>query len=148
MSRIKVSTTIAAPPERVWDELRHIDRHVQWMADAEAIRFTSRRREGRGTTFDCDTRIGPFHLVDRMEITRWRTGRTMGVRHTGLVTGEGRFTLRPVRRRGGTATRFTWNERLRFPWWMGGPVGGVVGARVLKRVWKRNLTRLRHRVER
>jgi hypothetical protein len=131
----------------VWEELRHIDRHVEWMADAEAIRFTSRRREGRGTTFECDTRIGPFHLVDRMEITRWRTGRVMGVRHTGLVAGEGRFTLRPVRRRGATATRFTWTERLRFPWWMGGPVGASVGGRVLKRVWRRNLTRLRHRIE-
>ena len=142
-----MSTTIAAAPAEVWEELRHIDRHVQWMADAEAIRFTSRRHEGRGTTFDCDTRIGPFRLVDRMEITQWRTGRAMGVRHSGLVTGEGRFTLRPVRRRGETATRFTWSERLRFPWWMGGPAGGVVGGRVLKRVWRRNLTRLRHRVE-
>jgi hypothetical protein len=148
VARIKVSTTIAAPPERVWDELRHIDRHVLWMADAEAIRFTSRRREGRGTTFDCDTRIGPFHLVDRMEITQWRTARAMGVRHTGLVTGEGRFTLRRVRRRGETATRVTWTERLAFPWWMGGPVGGLVGGRVLKRVWRRNLARLRRRIER
>ena len=99
MARIKVSTVIAASPDRVWEELRHIERHVDWMADAEAIRFTSRRREGRGTTFDCETRIGPFHLVDHMEVTEWRTGRSMGVRHDGLVTGSGRFTLRRVARR-------------------------------------------------
>jgi hypothetical protein len=149
VARIKVSTVIAAAPERVWDELRHIDQHVQWMADAEAIRFTSRGREGRGTTFECDTRIGPFRTVDHMEVTEWRTARTLGVRHTGLVTGSGRFTLRRVRRRGDiTATRFTWSEKLVFPWWMGGPVGGLVGARVMKRIWKRNLTRLRARVER
>ena len=147
MARIKVSTVIAAPPDRVWEELRHIERHVDWMADAEAIRFTSRRREGRGTTFDCDTRIGPFHLVDRMEVTEWRTGRSMGVRHVGLVTGTGRFTLRRVGARGAPATRFTWSERLRFPWWMGGPVGGVVGGRVMKVVWRRNLRRLRARIE-
>jgi hypothetical protein len=144
VARIKVSTAIAAPPDRVWDELRHIDRHVHWMADAEAIRFTSKRREGRGTTFECDTRIGPFRLVDRMEVTEWRPGRAMGVRHTGLVTGTGRFTLR---RRPGTATRFTWTERLSFPWWMGGPVGGVVGGRVMKAVWRRNVRRLRARIE-
>jgi carbon monoxide dehydrogenase subunit G len=148
VARVKVSTVIAAPPEVVWEELRHIERHVDWMADAEAIRFTSRRREGKGTTFECDTRIGPFRLVDIMEVTEWRTARTMGVRHTGLVTGTGRFTLRRAGRRGGPpATRFTWNEKLTFPWWMGGPVGGVVGGRVMKVVWKRNLRRLRARIE-
>jgi len=147
VTRIKVSTVIAAPPGRVWEELRHIERHVDWMADAEAIRFTSRRREGRGTTFDCETRIGPFHLVDHMEVTEWRTGRSMGVLHRGLVTGSGRFTLRRVARRGAPATRFTWSERLRFPWWMGGPVGGVVGGRVMKVVWRRNLRRLRAQIE-
>ena len=144
MARIKVSTVIAAPPEVVWEELRHIERHVDWMADAEVIRFTSRRREGKGTTFECDTRIGPFRLVDLMEVTEWRTGRTMGVRHTGLVTGTGRFTLDAL---GPSTTRFTWNEKLTFPWWMGGPVGGVVGGRVMKVVWKRNLRRLRARIE-
>ena len=72
-----------------------------------------------------------------MEITEWRTGRSMGVRHTGLVTGTGRFTLRRVDARGAPATRFTWSERLRFPWWLGGPVGGVVGGRVMKVVWRR-----------
>ena len=82
-----------------------------------------------------------------MEITEWRTGRAMGVRHTGLVTGSGRFTLRRSRRAAHRATRFTWSERLRFPWWMGGPVGGVVGGRVMKVVWRRNLRRLRAQIE-
>ena len=33
----------------------------------------SRRRSTAvsGTTFDCDTKIGPFALTDRMEITEW-----------------------------------------------------------------------------
>ena len=85
-----------------------------------------------GTTFDCDTRIGPFRLIDRMEVTEWRTARSMGVRHVGLVTGTGRFTLSRVGAAGAPATRFTWDERLTFPWWMGGPVGGVVGGRVMR----------------
>lgn len=144
MARIRVSTLIDAPPATVWDTVRHVERHVDWMVDAEAIRFRSRRQSGVGTTFDCDTRVGPLRLTDRMEITEWRTGRRMGVRHTGLVTGEGRFTL--ARRRGGR-TRFTWQERLVFPWWMGGPVGGVVGGRVLRLVWKRNLATLKRLVE-
>jgi len=150
VGRIRVSTVIDAPPEAVWDEVRHLQRHVDWMADAEAIRFTSKQREGKGTTFDCDTRIGPFRLTDRMEVTEWRAGRSIGVRHVGLVTGTGRFTLRRAGRSGRdrNRTRFTWDERLRFPWWMGGPIGGVVGGRAMKLVWRRNLRTLKRQVER
>ncbi|MEZ5138283.1 MAG: SRPBCC family protein [Acidimicrobiales bacterium] len=144
MGRIRVSTTIDAPPAVVWEEVRHVERHVDWMADAVAIEFTSRRRSGVGTTFSCRTKVGPIRLTDLMEITEWRDGKVMGVRHVGLVTGTGRFTL--TRARGGR-TRFTWDERLRFPWWMGGPIGGVVGGRVMKRIWRRNLTVLKALVE-
>lgn len=135
-----MTTVIDAPPRKVWDELRDIATHVRWMADAEAIRFTSRRRRGVGTTFECDTKVGPLTLTDALEVTSWRAGREMGVRHVGVVTGTGRFTLRAARR---GRTRFTWEEQLRFPWWLGGPVGGVVGAQVLKLIWKGNLRRLR-----
>jgi uncharacterized protein YndB with AHSA1/START domain len=144
MGRIRVSTLIDAPPARVWDEVRHIDRHVDWMADAASITFTSRRRSGVGTTFDCLTKVGPLRLTDRMEITEWRDGKLMGVRHVGLVTGSGRFTLTKAR---GGRTRFTWDERLRFPWWMGGPIGGIAGGRIMKRIWKKNLRVLKALVE-
>lgn len=140
MPRIRVSTTIDAPPRRVWAQVRDISSHVGWMADAEAIRFTSRRRRGVGTTFECDTKVGPLTLTDEMEVTSWRDGREMGVRHVGVVTGTGRFTLRRAHR---GRTRFTWEEQLVFPWWLGGPVGGLVGAPVLKLIWRGNLRRLR-----
>lgn len=144
MPGIRVSTVIDASPRQVWEVVKRIDRHVDWMHDAEAIRFTSVRRSGVGTTFDCDTRVGPFRLVDRMEITRWRPRRAMGVRHVGVVTGTGQFTLR---RAVGGGTRFTWRERLQFPWWMGGPFGAVVGGEVLRLVWGRNLRQLKRLVE-
>ncbi|HVF33057.1 MAG TPA: SRPBCC family protein [Acidimicrobiales bacterium] len=144
MARIRVATTIDAPPERVWDDVEDIASHVDWMHDAVAIRFTSGRTSGVGTTFDCDTRVGPLRLTDRMEITEWRPRRVMGIRHVGVVTGSGRFTLR--RRRGGR-TRFRWEERLVFPWWMGGSVGALVGGQVLRLVWRRNLANLKRRVE-
>ena len=92
-----------------------------------------------GTTFDCGTKVGPFRMTDQMEITEWKPGRAMGVRHVGLVTGVGRFTLRRTRR---GQTRFTWKERLRFPLWMGGPVGAFLSAPVFHAIWKRNLRRL------
>ena len=143
MAKVQVSVQIRASPDEVWRAVEDVATHVDWMTDAVAIRFTSRRHAGVGTTFDCDTRIGPFRLTDRMEVTEWRPGRVMGVTHTGLVTGVGRFTLK--RRRGGT--RFAWTEELRFPWTMGGPVGAFVAAPVLRAVWRRNLVNLRAKVE-
>ncbi len=114
------------------------------MADAAAITFTTPQTSGVGTRFDCLTKVGPIRLTDRMEITEWRDGKLMGVRHVGLVTGTGRFTLTKAR---GGRTRFTWDERLRFPWWMGGPLGGIVGGRIMKRIWRRNLRVLTALVE-
>lgn len=143
-TRIEVDTVIDAPPEAVWDAVADIGTHVEWMADAEAIRFTSERRRGVGTTFDCDTKVGPLRLTDRMEVTEWDDGRTMGIRHVGLVTGVGAFHLSPD---GTDRTRFTWDETLRFPWWMGGPVGGLVGAVLLRRIWTGNLRRLKEKIE-
>lgn len=139
MARLRVSVDFDSPPRKVWQHLEDISSHVQWMDDAVAIRFTSSKRKGVGTAFDCDTRVGPFSLVDRMEIVEWKPGRAMAIRHVGLVTGTGRFTLRR-RRRG---TRFTWTERLRFPWWMGGPLGALVAGPVLRHIWRRDLRNLK-----
>lgn len=149
MARITVSTTIDASPAAVWAAVEDVGSHVEWMADAEAIRFTSDRTSGVGTTFECDTRVGPLRLTDEMEITQWRPGKAMGVRHVGLVTGEGAFTISPAgsRFRRQQATRFEWSERLVFPWWMGGPIGGVVGGRIMRLIWKPNLARLKAIVE-
>lgn len=139
-----MSTTINAPPRAVWRAIEDIESHVRWMDDARAIRVTSRRHQGVGTTFECDTRVGPLTVLDHMEITQWQPRRTMGVRHIGAVSGEGRFTLRSL---GPGRTRFTWREQLEFPWWLGGSVGGVVGAEVLRGLWKRNLRNLKRLVE-
>lgn len=144
MSRIVVSTVIDRPPAEVWADVRDVASHVAWMQDAEAIRFRSHQREGVGTTFECDTRVGPVTLTDVMEITAWDEGERMGVLHTGLVTGSGAFTLEPV---GERTTRFRWEEDLRFPWWLGSRLGERVGAPVLRRIWRGNLRRLKARIE-
>lgn len=140
MARIRVSTTIEAPLDEVWECVRHIDSHTEWMADAESISFQSDQTEGVGTAFECLTKIGPIRLNDAMVVTEWSEKKAIGVRHTGLVTGEGRFTLAPA---GTGRTEFCWTEELQFPWWMGGLLGDIVGARVLEWVWRRNLQRLR-----
>jgi uncharacterized protein YndB with AHSA1/START domain len=137
-----VKTTLDAPPERVWADLAHLAGHVDWMHDAVAIRFLTDRTSGVGTRYECDTKVGPFRMVDVMEITEWQPGRSMGVSHQGLVTGTGRFTLRKVR---GDRTRFTWRERLRFPWYLGGPITALLAKPVLRWIWKRNLRGLAER---
>jgi hypothetical protein len=143
---IVVSTEIDATPARVWEVVEPVERHVDWMHDAVAIRFTTEQTRGTGTVFLCDTKVGPIELVDQMEITEWVPEKIMGVRHTGLVTGVGRFTIEPIDL--GRRTRFTWAEDLTFPWWMGGPVGAWVGGKVaLRPIWKRNLRNLKRLVE-
>ncbi|MEP7113541.1 MAG: SRPBCC family protein [Ilumatobacteraceae bacterium] len=146
MSQLSVSIDISATPEQVWTTVEPIEDHVEWMHDAVAIRFQTDQRRGTGTAFLCDTKVGPLKLVDHMEITDWVPGSTMGVRHVGVVTGTGRFTLTPIDL--GRRTRFAWAESLTFPWWLGGPVGALIGGRVvLRAIWKRNLRELKRIVE-
>ena len=145
MPGIRVSVEINAPVRTVWDVVEPVERHVDWMADAVAIRFISSQTRGVGTEFFCDTKVGPIKLVDKMTITAWEPGRVMGVRHTGVVTGTGEFTLEPTQSGG---TLFTWTEKLVFPWWLGGPLGALVGGQVvMKAIWRRNLRVLKKLVE-
>ena len=142
--KVQVSVKIDASRKIVWAAIADIATHVDWMRDAEAIRFTSPQRSGVGTTFECDTRLGPLRLTDAMTITEWSPGRAMGVDHTGLVRGTGRLTLRRSRR---GRTRLGWEERLQFPWWLGGPLGALVAKPVLTAVWRRSLGDLKAKVE-
>lgn len=136
-----MSVDLDAPVERVWQIVEPVERHVDWMHDAVAIRFETEQTRGVGTRFLCDTKVGPIRLVDQMEITQWRPNEAMGVRHTGLVTGTGVFSLTPIDL--GRRTRFTWSEELVFPWWLGGPIGAFIGGKiVLRAVWRRNLRAL------
>lgn len=129
---------IDASPERVWQIVEPVERHIDWMHDAVAIRFTTDQTRGVGTAFICDTKVGPIRLTDKMEITQWFAGSAMGVKHVGIVTGSGVFTLAPLNN--ATQTRFTWEEELIFPWYLGGPIGAFIGGKiVLKQIWKRNL---------
>lgn len=140
MTGIRVSRDIAASVERVWREVEPIENHVQWMADAESIVFDADQRRGVGTSFTCRTKVGPIRLTDKMRITRWEPQRAMGVEHVGLVTGSGVFTLEAL---ASGVTRFVWEETLRFPWWLGGPLGALIGGKlVLRAIWRGNLRRL------
>jgi hypothetical protein len=146
--RIHICTEIHRTPTEVWADVEDIASHVHWMADAESITFITETRAGVGTTFDCATRVGPIRLNDRMTITEWDPEHAMGVEHRGLVTGVGTFLITGVPAgNDGVCTKFCWEETLRLPWWLGGPIGELAAKPVLSFVWRRNLSRLKARIE-
>lgn len=140
---IAVEVVIAAPVSFVWDDVQDISTHVDWMQDAEEIRFLTDRRQGVGTRFECETVVGPFKMTDIMEITNWQHAQAMGVHHQGIVSGSGEFRLRTS----GSNTIFSWVEQLSFPWYFAGPLGAMVARPILKSLWKGNLRRLKARIE-
>lgn len=136
--RIHGEVAIDAPVARAWDELSDLASHVEWMADADSITFTSTQTRGLGTTFECVTKVGPLTTVDKMTIVEWVDGTSIGVQHTGLVVGTGRFALSA---RGENRSVVAWTEDLRFPWYLGGVLTAFVAKPVLKRIWMGNLHR-------
>ncbi len=139
-----MAVSIDAPRSVVWEHLADLGSHAEWMADAESIEFRSRARRGIGAVMEVATRVGPLRTTDVIEVTGWTEGESIEVAHRGLVSGRGRFDLDAMA--GGT--RFTWSERLTFPWWLGGPVTALLATPILTWIWRRNLLQLRLRVER
>jgi uncharacterized protein YndB with AHSA1/START domain len=144
VSTVEVSVMIQASLEEVWSAAADLGSHVAWMADAESITFLTARRRGLGTRMEVATRVGPFRTKDVMEVTEWEDRRRIGVRHTGLITGQGVFELEEI---DPATIRFAWQERLAFPWYLGGPLTARVASPVLGAVWKRSLKRLKAHLE-
>lgn len=143
MPAIETEIIIDATPDQIWADVESIASHVHWMHDATAIRFLTEDRRGVGTSFECDTKVGPITLTDVMTITEWEPAAVMGVKHTGVVTGVGRFTLEPH----ADVTRFRWAEELFFPWFLGGRIGAIAAKPILGAIWRRNLKNLKQRIE-
>lgn len=137
MTNIMLGIDIDHDIESVWERLADLASHRTWMTDADRIDFVGAQREGVGTTMAVVTRIGPFRVTDVMVVTAWDEPDVISVVHEGLVTGEGDFTL--TRTSGGT--RLDWNESLSFPLRLGGSLGEVIAAPILRRIWVGNLNR-------
>ncbi len=144
MAHISLSIMIDAPPAAVWASVSDLASHTEWMQDAVAIRFVSDATAGAGVVMDCDTKIGPFRVTDRLVVTEWDEGRVIAIRHEGAVTGTGRFLLATA---GPEQTLFSWTEDLRFPWWMGGPAGAAAARPALIWTWRRSLAALRAHIQ-
>ena len=64
--------------------------------------------------------------------------------HQGIVTGKGVFYLSEINE---NSTKFTWDEELKFPLYLGGPIGEFFGGIILKQIWKKNLKNLKEIIE-
>ncbi|MEX1249314.1 MAG: SRPBCC family protein [Acidimicrobiia bacterium] len=133
---IKIERVIPASREKVWSELADLASHATWMKDAVEVEFLGTARSGVGTRMRVPTKVGLFRTVDILEVTEWVEGQSMGVDHKGLVSGTGRFSLE-----GDDPTTVVWEETLRFPWWLGGPVVAFLARPILRWIWKGNLQR-------
>lgn len=141
---IRIFQEIEAPPEVVWNAISNIQTHVNWMADASKIRITSEQTQGVGTTFDCDTKVGPLRTTDKMQVTEWVPNQILSISHKGLVEGKGSFILeKPSKGR----TLFVWEENLDFPIFLGGKITEFIAKPVLKKIWRGNLYKLKQLVE-
>lgn len=139
---VRVSIEIPASRQEVWDDVSRIESHSEWMTDADRIEFMTPERTGLGTEIAVLTKVGPFRTTDHMTFTEWQPPATMAVEHRGLFTGFGRFSLEPIDH---STTLFRWDEVIRFPWYLGGPIASLFAQPILRRIWRKNLMRLRDR---
>lgn len=133
---IRVEKSVQASREEVWAELANLANHASWMKDAVELEFLGAQRSGIGTRMRVPTQVGPFRTTDVLEVTGWVEGESISVDHEGLVSGRGQFTLD-----GDAPTVVVWEETLRFPWWIGGPVAAVFAHPILRAIWAGNLRR-------
>ena len=89
--RIKVSIIIDRPLKEVWDEVKIMENHVNWMQDAAKIDFLSENKDGMDTKMNVLTKVGPISLNDVITVNKWEEMKSIGVIHEGIVTGEGVF---------------------------------------------------------
>jgi hypothetical protein len=144
MITLRVQRTIEATPEQVWADISDLSTHVEWMQDAAALRFRSESRAGIGTTFECDTVVGPLRMTDTMTVTEWDRPYRIGIEHVGAAHGVGTFWIIEA---SATATQFIWVERISLPTWLGGAAGERFARPILAAIWGRNLDQLAARFD-
>ena len=142
--RIEVSILINKPLDAVWNEVKVMEDHVKWMEDAVKIDILSENNSGLDTKMNVLTKVGPITLTDIITVTEWKEKESIGVVHEGIVTGEGVFYLSEI---DDNKTKLQWVETLKFPFYLGEPIGEIFGGVILKYIWKKNLKNLKEIIE-
>ena len=145
MITIRVCTTIAASPELVWAAVERIESHIEWMQDAESITFRSAQHEGSARSSTASRASDPCTPRTVSSSRCGSRARRWGSRTAVRSPAKANSGCTPW---GDGATQFCWEERLRFPWWLGSVAGEQAGKPVLRRLWQGNLARLKAQIER
>ncbi len=130
---IKLSISIDASPQSIWERLVGWESIGDWMLEADGVRVTSKQREGVGTRAVATIKIGGISTLDPIEVTGWDPPRRLEVHHNGWVKGWGEMVLEPGR----SGTELHWKEVLTPPW---GPLGAI-GIRLFRPIMKKTFER-------
>ena len=147
-NQLRISISIDAPIERVWNSIADWKSQGDWMLQTK-VWVTSDATEGVGTSIAAFT--GPLYkfyprikspgLLDLMTVTKWEPPYRCEVMHYGkILKGDGAFVLSSDV---AGATRFDWSETIIAPtllFWLSAPflyVGVQISLRRFKRLCER-----------
>ncbi|WP_245657744.1 SRPBCC family protein [Herbidospora mongoliensis] len=137
--RLTVSAEAEVPAERLFAVMTDWPRHREWMLLTDA-KVVGGDGLGVGTRLAAFTGVGPVGFTDTMEVTAFRPGSMVEVRHTGaLVRGSGVFRVEPL---AGGRSRVEWVEDLELPLGVVGRVGWLVVRPVFAAALRVSLERL------
>ena len=134
---------IARPPADVWPYIVDWERSVRWMEELSDVTVTSPHREGVGVEAVAAVRIAGLTTRDRIRVTRWEPPHRLEIDHLGWVRGQAVMDLAATP----PGTLLTWEERLVPPWGVLGAVGLRVFLPAMRRVFRRDIDRLRSLAE-
>jgi uncharacterized protein YndB with AHSA1/START domain len=131
VASVRASTTIEAPPERVWATLADLGSISRWNPGILSSHATSDARGGEGATRHCDL-PGRRYLDERA--TEWREGESFVIRivdsNLPLKSSSVRFAIEPV----GEGTRVIVEPEYEL---RGGSLGRLLDRVAVRRLYAR-----------
>ena len=117
IDEFRISVTVNAPLELVWEHLVDWKSQSNWMALTTVTSSADNgRNSGIGTDIKAFTGVGKFGILDEMKVIEWRPPTFCAVDHYGkFIKGKGKFSLVQL---SSERTRFDWYEKIEAPKWV------------------------------
>jgi uncharacterized protein YndB with AHSA1/START domain len=118
-----MSVDIKAPPEVVWPYLVVPEKTMQWFTALKKFEYTSEEHDGVGSTFYWFEEASGREFNIYFETTEWIENEVFAYRMTDgdyFKSYDERWEIDPTP----DGCRFTFNDRIEFPY---GPFGKIIG---------------------